>query len=1200
MYSMSDMGIYMIDNSKWGIIAGIPTKSDIYNGRAAWSASAYVQGKNNVDGINNAIKDAKLKGYNYVKMQMGEYAICYPFSIELESGITLDLNNGTLKVLFDSEVYSPYFDLAIKPYGTEPYQMAGSAIKLHSVKNAHVKNGTIIGEREERSFIDINGGLLDHKENAVEFTTGISIDKGTKDCSIEQCSIRGFMGDNIAVGSAPKDSEMLQFNGVFYKGSLKKSLDGSMGQEFQEENKFRTEYIQTKGLQIITLRCGVGYDRIPDIRKQKMTMFFYDKNKNSIEYNDKVYYLMNVLVPPQTVYLRILIEDEFDRNNLQSFNINVMLSGPQVRNVKISNCEIRDGHRGGIYGSCDNLIIENNTIFNNGMRTVNGKTVPVFPDTTRYQINCEDSYGQNIIIKNNYIHTGFNSILLGVLNGDVSGNTIWNINGIVLYNNESMNIHDNIMLDVYNIIQLMGSSKNIYRRINFNNNRVTNCSLYKFSKSSKTVLAFNNNSFINCNIGVNESEVSSNIFVESTVSIDKVDFYNNLISQGTFIIDFDNKLNSNKIVDSICSVEKESLFDSCSFKNSQIVDGSLVSDIYMNNCELDYGSKIIVKDDINFKVTGYRFFNNCTFNINAALFKINIQDPANKARFQFNNCIFKLRDENVKANNDSIFIGNSSAMKAVGYVSIKNSKFIGTNENKNMKLGDEVFDLNSVIIEDTEFINVNIQTLDGKITYKNSGINSKIGKPAYIKPNYLEITDEERLITTNEKITLVTNIYPSDSNNKKLIWSSTNNQIASVDSNGIVTAKSVQGQCIIQAETYNKKIAKCVINVQLPVLPEKISLSPITTVIKINSTNLMKVVYYPSNTSTIYKEVIWSSSNESIATVDINGNIKGIKEGTVTITAKTKINQTIIGTSTIFVTDKTVVNATGINLSSAIGNIQVGGVGNVIATIIPTNATFKNITWVLEDSNIVSIDKSDNTGCTFRGKRVGSTKIKAITEDGRYESIIIVNVVSAQEVNPPIQSGLVMNLNSIDGSGVNTIWYDRSSNKNNGELVNFTMDNITNGWINGGLKLVSGARVKCINPIKVKTIEICGIFDEKDNPSGEPNFFIALPDSLGNTAMSIRINDRYNRFINIKNVYRYINFPAYGDSEGLLLGAVFYFAAEIKDGYENFASGIQFGFGPAGMSSKHTFYSIRIYDRVLTEAERIHNLNYDKNRLGIK
>lgn len=128
--------------------------------------------------------------------------------------------------------------------------------------------------------------------------------------------------------------------------------------------------------------------------------------------------------------------------------------------------------------------------------------------------------------------------------------------------------------------------------------------------------------------------------------------------------------------------------------------------------------------------------------------------------------------------------------------------------------------------------------------------------------------------------------------NKKAIykavqWKSTNTNIAKVNSNGVVKALK-RGTCYIiaVAKDGSRKSAKCKVTVRQ--LVTKLSYNKKTQKAEVykNKTIKFAVTVAPSNANN--KGLTYFSSNKKVATVNSKGVIKGIKAGTVTITAKAK------------------------------------------------------------------------------------------------------------------------------------------------------------------------------------------------------------------------------------------------------------------------------------------------------------------------
>ena len=132
-------------------------------------------------------------------------------------------------------------------------------------------------------------------------------------------------------------------------------------------------------------------------------------------------------------------------------------------------------------------------------------------------------------------------------------------------------------------------------------------------------------------------------------------------------------------------------------------------------------------------------------------------------------------------------------------------------------------------------------------------------------------------------------VYPSNASNKKCTWSSSNTSVATVDSNGKVTAKA-SGTATITVKTANGKTASCNVTVQaVQAVPTSVSLNKTSLTLDVGKSYTLTKTVSPSNAVTSYA---WSSSNTSVATVDSNGKVTAKASGTATITVKTSNGKT--------------------------------------------------------------------------------------------------------------------------------------------------------------------------------------------------------------------------------------------------------------------------------------------------------------------
>lgn len=143
--------------------------------------------------------------------------------------------------------------------------------------------------------------------------------------------------------------------------------------------------------------------------------------------------------------------------------------------------------------------------------------------------------------------------------------------------------------------------------------------------------------------------------------------------------------------------------------------------------------------------------------------------------------------------------------------------------------------------------------------------------------------------------------------------------------------------------------------------------------IAVGGTCKLKAVINPSNASN--KKVTWSSSNKNIATVNCNGVVTGKNPGTVTIKATSKDNKKVYGSRKITVKN---VAVSSVKLNKTNYEIIGGKKITLKATVYPSNATNKGVSWSSSNNKIVSV--SSNGVVTPKG--YGTAYITVKTKSG--------------------------------------------------------------------------------------------------------------------------------------------------------------------------------------------------------------------------
>ena len=237
----------------------------------------------------------------------------------------------------------------------------------------------------------------------------------------------------------------------------------------------------------------------------------------------------------------------------------------------------------------------------------------------------------------------------------------------------------------------------------------------------------------------------------------------------------------------------------------------------------------------------------------------------------------------------------------------------------------------------------------------------------YVPATKLEM---ERSASTDihYSVQLDAELTPSNASCPTIAWSSSDEEVATVDDSGLVTGKG-EGEAVITASCADGITAQCTVTVSR-VAVESISL-PETTAVSCSRTVQLTSKILPERATN--QEVTWESADEEVATVDDSGLITGVGEGTTEITVRAEND--ISATTKVTVA---YVKPEKINLSKTSAEVYLDDTLELKATIIPENVSNPELTWSSSDESIAAVNEDGLV--TAKGE--GTARITATAEDG--------------------------------------------------------------------------------------------------------------------------------------------------------------------------------------------------------------------------
>ena len=258
-------------------------------------------------------------------------------------------------------------------------------------------------------------------------------------------------------------------------------------------------------------------------------------------------------------------------------------------------------------------------------------------------------------------------------------------------------------------------------------------------------------------------------------------------------------------------------------------------------------------------------------------------------------------------------------------------------------------------------------------------------EPEKVAVTAVALNKSDLIMEVDEYVVVSAVVRPANATDKKITWSSSNKNVATVSSTGKITAKA-EGTATITAKTSNGKKASIKVTVTKKfVNVTGVTLDKDSASLTVGETITLKATVSPSNATN--PKVTWSSSDSSVASVS-GGKVtaKGAGTATITVTTSDGNKKDVFN---ITVKEKEIIKVTNITLSKDSLNLETGQSETITATITPDNATDKTIKWSTNDSSIATV-----SGGKITAIGAGTATITATSSDGNKTATCIVKVTA--------------------------------------------------------------------------------------------------------------------------------------------------------------------------------------------------------------
>lgn len=261
---------------------------------------------------------------------------------------------------------------------------------------------------------------------------------------------------------------------------------------------------------------------------------------------------------------------------------------------------------------------------------------------------------------------------------------------------------------------------------------------------------------------------------------------------------------------------------------------------------------------------------------------------------------------------------------------------------------------------------ITVTTANGKTATCQVTVNVLASGVGLNKNNLSLIKGSSELLTAT--------VAPADTTDKILTWASSNANVATVE-NGTVTAIGA-GTATITVTTANGKTATCEVTVS--VIASGVSLNKNNLSLIKGGSETLTAIFSPTDTTD--KSIMWTSSDESVATVE-NGVVTAKAEGIAVIVATT--SNGLIASCSVTVQNAEV-KTESISFNQTSVTMNTGDTDTLTVSFNPTNVTNKELTWSSSNENVIRVYDG-----VIIAVGSGSATVTATSENGKTASCVV-------------------------------------------------------------------------------------------------------------------------------------------------------------------------------------------------------------------
>lgn len=260
----------------------------------------------------------------------------------------------------------------------------------------------------------------------------------------------------------------------------------------------------------------------------------------------------------------------------------------------------------------------------------------------------------------------------------------------------------------------------------------------------------------------------------------------------------------------------------------------------------------------------------------------------------------------------------------------------------------------------------------------------------------ISLNETEAIMCVGSEKQLEATVEPIYATDPSVSWMSTNEAVASVNNNGLVTAFS-RGTTWIAATTNDGTNLTAMCKMTVKAAPTSLTLNCNEADVHLHQTLQLNATILPSDA---HQQVEWSSSNNNVATVSESGLVTPVALGNAIIYATTVDGSNKKALCVITVLPAV---AVGVQMNQTAAAMKVGQTFQLNATVSPADAS-QEVAWASSNTSVATVNENG----LVTALNIGDATITATTKDGTNLS-----ASCAVSVVPEFAGGITLNQSSV-------------------------------------------------------------------------------------------------------------------------------------------------------------------------------------------